>query len=123
MDLMPTVCPKCGDQMSSPIPGRRTGLLISTCRNGQCLYTERSKTPVVAKSFAPVMPVADHSRMFLPSMSAPPRPAMKPQSAFGRFEEAQLEGTTRKVIASAKREADRAKAIDPKVKQLGELDR
>lgn len=121
MELMPTVCPKCGDVMSTPIPGRRTGLLISTCRNGQCLYTERSATPVVAKSFTPVAPVTNHSRMVVPVTPTLPRAAV--QSAFERFEEAQLEGTTRKVIATAKREADRAKAIDPKVKQLGAFDR
>lgn len=122
MELMPTTCPKCGDQMSMPIPGRRTGLLISTCRNGECLYTERSASPQVAESFKPSMPIADHGAMFRPN-TARPEPPRPRAGAMQRFQQAVVGGTVREAIQKQRQQARAAAAIDPKVHQLPERDR
>jgi hypothetical protein len=122
MELMPTTCPKCGDRMSTPIPGKRTGLLITVCRNGECLYTERSATPQVAELFKPAPAAADHGRMFLPSTSKPepPRPRA---GAMQRFNQAVVGGTVREAIVKQRQQARAAAAIDPKLHQLPERDR
>lgn len=119
MDLMPTRCPKCGDKMSTPVPGRRTGLLMSSCR--ACGYTERSATPLVADAFKPSAEPA-HGAMFLPSTSAPEPPPVKP-GAMARFDRAAVGGTLRKEIQRNRRQVAEAASIDPKLKQLGEVDR
>jgi hypothetical protein len=120
MELMPTVCPKCGDRMSTPIPGKRTGLLIATCRNGECLYTERSATAQVADAFKPA-PAADHARMFQPNTARPEPPRVA--GALERFEKAWMQRTLARELAKTRKTAAAAAAIDPKLKQLGEGDR
>lgn len=117
MELMPKVCPECGGPMSTPIAGRRTGLLLSTCRD--CRVTVHSSTPQVAESFkrAP-----DHSQMFRPSTSEPAQPRPK-TGAMDRFNRAAVGGTLRKAITQNKKQAAEAAAVDPKLKQLGEVDR
>ena len=120
MVLMPTRCPKCGDKMSTPVPGRRTGLLMCSCR--ACGYTERSATPLVAESFKPVVPVSDHAQMFRPDTSRPEPPRPRP-GAMQRFNQAVVGGTVRKAIQEQRKQAAAAAAIDPKLKQIGGTDR
>lgn len=119
MELMPKVCPDCGGPMSTPIPGRRTGLLMSTCRD--CRLTVRSATPLVAESFKPAV-ASDHAQMFRPDTSKPEPPRPRP-GAMSRFNQAVVGGTVRKAIQQQRREASAAAAIDPKLKQLADGDR
>jgi hypothetical protein len=112
MDLMPKACAQCGGQMSLPIVGRRTGLLLSTCR--ECGTTVKSATPQVA----PTPSEPNHSAMFLPSTMAPePRPVRT--GAMDRFQRAAMSGTLRKAIERNRQQVRAASAIDPKLKQIG----
>jgi hypothetical protein len=110
MDLMPTSCASCGGRMSTPLAGRRTGLLMSTCRD--CGTTVHSATPQVADSVKPI------SR----STTAPEPARVKP-GALDRFQRAAIAGTLREAIRRSRAHAAAAAAIDPKLKQLGEVDR
>lgn len=119
MELMPKVCTECGGPMSTPIPGRRTGLLLSTCRD--CRLTIHSATSLVADAFKPAVD-ANHGGMFLPSTARPEPP--KPRAgAMDRFDRALVGGTLRKVITQQRKQAAEAAEIDPKLQQLPEHDR
>ena len=60
MILAPTACPKCGDQLTAPIPSRRAGLVVQTCRRNGCGHTIWSTTPTVVLPAAP----ANHDNLF-----------------------------------------------------------
>ncbi|MDP2319604.1 MAG: hypothetical protein Q8O42_09740 [Acidobacteriota bacterium] len=112
----PTVCPKCGDQLSSPILSKRfPGTAVQTCRNDWCLHTARTTIAMVEQPrprpvSLPIEPV---------HREAPLRPAAEPPSAIRRFEDAHRRGESRKAIGQVRREVRRAAANDPRTKQLG----
>lgn len=106
-------CPACGNQMSTPMRGRRTGLWLSTCRNGRCGHTVRSATPFTAPPPDPA-----HSLMFMPVTTRPAPPAPKP-GALARFDRAHTAGTLRRAILDNRKQVTQAAALDPKLRQLG----
>jgi hypothetical protein len=88
------VC-RCGGRLSTPIVGRRTGLVISTCvACGASVHRAAPPPPV------------------------PSRPRA-PRGAFARFEQAYRSGAVRTVIWRAHRESTRANASDPRLRQIG----
>lgn len=119
MILIPSTCPKCGDQLSTPIRSKsRAGMVVQTCRNGECMHTVWT---TAAYDLAP-LPAPQHGQMFAPSTSGPEPP--KPHAgAMDRFNRAQVSGTLRKAITQQRKEAAAAAEIDPKLHQLPESDR
>lgn len=113
----PTVCPRCGDQLSTPIPShRRPGMVNQTCRNSACLHMT-STTITVADPPRP-RPV---SLPLEPALrEAPPRPAAEVPSAIRRFEEAYQRRTTGKVIKQVRRELRLVSGDDGRSKRIGE---
>lgn len=114
----PTICPKCGDQLSSAILSARfRGTAVQTCRNNACLHTTRTTVAMVEQ---PVMPPLPRSLPLEPvHREAPPRPAPEAPSAIQRFEDAYRKGETKKVIGKVRRELRHTSADDSRSKQLG----
>ena len=118
MILAPTACPKCGDQLTAPIPSRRAGLVVQTCRRNGCGHTIWSTTPTVVLPAAP----ANHGQMFTPSTTEPAPPPVK-AGAMQRFDRAVTAGTVRKAIQGAHKQAAAANVDDPRLRQLPGGDR
>lgn len=123
MEILPAVCPQCGDQMSTPFMGRHSRRLISTCRNDQCRHTMHSSSPVTrAEDHAPRPGSSDHHAPVSPApvmAFRPARPRPAPPSALERFEEAQQAGDTRKAITRERRRLSAANSGDAQLKRLG----
>lgn len=119
MEAMPSVCPTCGDQMSTPLLGRQSRRLISTCRNPKCATTIHSSTPFTrAEDFPPRPHTPAHGQMFIPSTAAPAPPRPR-DGAMARFDRAATGGSVRKAIQGARRHADAANAQDGKWRAIG----
>lgn len=106
----PRTCPKCGDQLSTPIrSGRWPNVYVQTCRNCECLHTERTSVEVVeAERPRPITLPID------PPASRPPV-----RSAIGAFERAYAAGESRKLIRRSRQQAASAVAADGQRKRLG----
>lgn len=105
-----STCPRCGDQMSSPVRSLKwPNIYGQTCRNAACMYYHRTVVEVAPQPERP-RPVS------LPMAPDEPRlPATK--SAIAEFERAYQTGTTKKLIARRRRELRRAN--DGQAKRLG----
>jgi hypothetical protein len=106
----PSTCPKCGDQLSTPIrSGRWPNVYVQTCRNNECLHTERTTVEVAPEPERP-RPVS------LPIEPPAPRTT---RSAIDAFERAYESGETRQLIRRSRRQVAAAIAADGQRKRLG----
>lgn len=106
----PSNCPRCGDQLSTPIrSGRWPNIYVQTCRNYECLHTERTSVEVVE----PERP----RPISLPIETA--APSLPARSAIDAFERAYQAGETRKLIRQSRRQVASAVAGDGQRKRLG----
>src|SRR4051794_38270739 len=110
MILTPSTCPKCGDQLSTPIRSSKwPNVYTQTCRNVQCLHTERT-TVTVAPEPRP-RPVS------LPLPADDPQPKPAPRSAIDQFERAYKAGNSRAAIRRASRQARSVSRGDGQLKR------
>ena len=110
MILYPRTCPECGSDLSTPIPSRRTGVVVQTCRNVQCMHTVRTSTPLTSPPEAP-------RQVSLPASQATER-VVRP-GALDRFERFHHAGQTKKAIKANRRLARQANATDGQLRRLG----